>query len=76
MFYVLADTVSVFVATEWTEAKAGSFVLVPGHLTNDFEKPGLGRAGMRNVSAPGAFEDPMPGIAPWLTTHPVGDTHA
>ena len=57
VFYVLAGTMSVFVDTEWIEAAAGSFVLVPGNVTHDFENRGPERAGMLNVSAPGNFED-------------------
>ena len=64
---------SVFVDTEWIEASAGSFVLVPGHVTHDFENRGPVRAGMLNVSAPGNFEHHMPDIARWFAEHPPGD---
>jgi mannose-6-phosphate isomerase-like protein (cupin superfamily) len=70
VFYVLAGTMSVMVGTEWTEASAGSFVLVPGNVTHDFENRGSERAGMLNVSAPGNFEPQMPGIAQWFTERP------
>lgn len=70
IFYVLAGTMSVMVGTEWTEASAGSFVLVPGNVTHDFENRGSERAGMLNVSAPGNFEQQMPGIAQWFTERP------
>jgi len=73
VFYVLAGTMSVFVDTEWIEAAAGSFVLVPGNVTHDFENRGPERAGMLNVSAPGNFEDDMPAIAEWFAEHPPGD---
>src|SRR6186997_3347394 len=56
VFYVLAGTMSVRVDTDWIEATAGSFVLVPGNVTHDFENRGEERAGMLNVSAPGDFE--------------------
>jgi mannose-6-phosphate isomerase-like protein (cupin superfamily) len=70
VFYVLAGTMSVMVGTEWTEASAGSFVLVPGNVTHDFENRGAERAGMLNVSAPGNFEQHMPGIAQWFNERP------
>ena len=73
VFYVLAGTMSVFVDTEWIEASAGSFVLMPGHVTHDFENRGPERAGMLNVSAPGNFEHHMPDIARWFSEHPPGD---
>src|SRR6478672_7674012 len=56
VFYVLAGTMSVLVDGEWVEARAGSFVLVPGHTIHDFENRGAERAGMLNVSVPGDFE--------------------
>jgi mannose-6-phosphate isomerase-like protein (cupin superfamily) len=47
VFYVLGGTMSVLVDTEWIEASTGSFVLVPGDVTHDFENRGPERAGMR-----------------------------
>ena len=74
VFYVLAGTMSVLVDTEWIDASAGSFVLVPGNVTHSFENRGTERAGMLNVSAPGDFEGHMPRIAQWFAEHPAGDT--
>lgn len=70
VFYVLAGTMSVFVDGEWVDAPAGSFVLVPGDQTHDFENRSSERAGMLNVSVPGNFEDKMPGIAQWFIENP------
>ena len=70
VFYVLAGTMSVMVGDEWTDATAGSFVLVPGDVVHDFENRGAERAGMLNVSAPGDFEDNMPDIAEWFRENP------
>jgi mannose-6-phosphate isomerase-like protein (cupin superfamily) len=66
VFYVLAGTMHVMVGTEWFEAPAGSFVMVPGDTTHDFQNRGSERAGMLNVSAPGNFEPHMQSIAPWF----------
>jgi mannose-6-phosphate isomerase-like protein (cupin superfamily) len=66
VFYVLAGTMSVRIDTEWIEAAAGTFVLVPGNTPHDFENRTDARAGMLNVSAPGDFEENMPGIAQWF----------
>jgi mannose-6-phosphate isomerase-like protein (cupin superfamily) len=76
VFYVLAGTMSVMVGTEWTEATAGSFVLVPGNVVHDFENRGSERAGMLNVSAPGDFEEMMPGIAQWFRERAPDDARA
>ena len=54
VFYVLAGTMSVLVGIEWIEASTGSFVVVPGNVTDDFENRGPERAGVLNVSAPAA----------------------
>jgi len=75
VFYVLAGTMSVMVDTEWIEATRGSFVLVPGNVTHNFENRGSERAGMLNVSAPGDFEERMPGIAQWFTERSPADTY-
>ncbi len=75
VFYVLSGTMSVLVDTEWFEATTGSFVLVPGNVTHDFENRTSERAGMLNVSAPGNFEEHMPGISKWFIEHPPGDAH-
>ena len=73
-FYVLAGTMSVLVDTEWIHATAGSFVLIPGGTTHDFENRGPERAGMLDFSTPGDFEQQMPGIAQWFLENPPGDT--
>jgi len=75
VFYVLAGTMSVRVDTDWIEAAAGSFVLVPGNVTHDFENRGEERAGMLNVSAPGDFEQRMPGIAQWFIERPADESY-
>lgn len=61
-------------AHQGAQASTGSFVLVPGNVTHDFENRGSERAGALNVSAPGNFEQHMPGIAQWFAEHPPGDT--
>jgi len=75
VFYVLAGTMSVMVGDEWIEASAGSFVLVPGDVIHCFENRGSERAGMLNISAPGTFEDRMPGIAQWFRERSPDDSH-
>lgn len=76
VFYVLAGTMSVLVGESWTHAEPGSFVLVPGGLTHDFENRGSVRAGVLNLSIPGDFEPHMPGISEWFHEHPPGNTDA
>ncbi len=73
VFVVLEGTLHFFVGDAWVEAPAGSFVLVPGGVTHDFENRGDTRAGALNVSAPGDFEPHVPGIAEWFRTRPEVD---
>lgn len=74
VFYVLEGTMHVRVADEWFEAERGSFVLVPGNTPHDFENRSDQRAGMLNVSAPGDFEQQMPGIAQWFRNRSEADS--
>jgi mannose-6-phosphate isomerase-like protein (cupin superfamily) len=73
VFYVIAGTMAILVGDHWVEAPTGSFVLVPAGVTHDFENRSAARAGVLNVSCPGAFEQHMPSIAEWFTEHPPHD---
>jgi quercetin dioxygenase-like cupin family protein len=76
IFYVLAGVMCVLVDAEWIQAATGSFVLIPGGVTHDFENRHSERAGMLNLSIPGSFEDNMPGIARWFIERDPADSHA
>jgi mannose-6-phosphate isomerase-like protein (cupin superfamily) len=73
VFYVLEGTMSILVDDRWIDAPKGSFVLVPGGTTHDFENRGAVRSGVLNFTAPGTFEEDMPAIAQWFKEHPPGD---
>ena len=72
VFYVIEGTMSVLVGEKWTHAAKGSFVLIPGGVTHDFENRGSVRAGVLNLSIPGEFEPHMAGIAQWFLENPPG----
>lgn len=72
VFYVLEGTMSVLVGDAWVDAKPGSFVLVPGGMTHDFENRTAQRAGVLNFSS-GVFEPEMQGIAEWFAKNPPGN---
>jgi quercetin dioxygenase-like cupin family protein len=72
VFYVIEGTMSLLVGTEWIAAPAGTFVLVPGGVTHDFENRSDKRAGALNFS-PSVFEPEMEGIAQWFAQHPPGN---
>jgi len=73
VFYVLEGSMSFLVDDKWIDAPKGTFVLVPGGTTHDFENRGAVRSGVLNFSAPGTFEEDMPAIAQWFKEHPPGD---
>lgn len=72
VFFVLEGTMSFLLDQKWIDAPAGSFVLVPGGVTHDFENRTGERSGALNISAPGNFEQQMPSIVEWFTEHPPG----
>ena len=53
---------SVLVDEAWIHVTRGSFILVLGGVTHDFENRSDTRAGVLNLSIPGSFERPMPGF--------------
>lgn len=73
IFFVIEGTMSVLVGERWIDAPAGSFVLVPGGTTHDFENRSDHRAGVLNLFLPGEFESHMPGIVSWYAENPPGD---
>jgi hypothetical protein len=64
---------SFLVNDAWVDAARGSFVLVPGGSTHDFENRSDARVGVLNLPIPGGFEQHMPGIAEWFAKHPPGN---
>jgi mannose-6-phosphate isomerase-like protein (cupin superfamily) len=73
VFYVIDGTMAVLVGNRWIDAPTGSFVLVPGGVTHDFENRSSAPAGVLNVSYPGPFEPHMPGIVEWFAKNPPRD---
>jgi quercetin dioxygenase-like cupin family protein len=71
-FYVIEGTMSLLVGARWIDAPPGSFVLVPGGVTHDFENRTDRRAGVLNFS-PGPFEPEMESIVEWFAAHPPDD---
>ncbi|MEJ7599429.1 MAG: cupin domain-containing protein [Kofleriaceae bacterium] len=75
VFFVIEGTMSILVGERWLDAEVGSFVLVPGGMTHDFENRSALRAGVLNFF-PGVFEPAMPSIAAYYAAHPAGDTRS
>jgi hypothetical protein len=62
-----------WVGKDWIGAPQGSFVLVPGGITHDFQNRSTARAGVLVFSHPGGFEQHMPSVVEWFTNHPAGN---
>ncbi len=45
LFYVIAGTLSVSLAGEWTEVSRGGSALIPGNTPHDFQNRGAERCG-------------------------------
>jgi quercetin dioxygenase-like cupin family protein len=63
VYYVIAGTLSVQVADDWSQAAAGAYVIIPGGTRHTFENRGSLRAGFISFNSPGGFEARMPDIA-------------
>ena len=72
VFFVIEGTMSLFVGDHWIDAPVGSFVLVPGGVTHDFENRSTARAGVLNFTN-GVFETEMKGISDWFLENPPGN---
>lgn len=72
VFFVIEGVMSFLVKDAWTDAPPGSFVLVPGGVTHDFQNRGERRAGVLNLCIPGGFEAQMPAVASWFADYPPG----
>ena len=72
IFFVTLGTMSLLIGSEWVHANQGSFVLVPGGMTHDFENRSDAPAAVLNLSIPGEFEPQMPGIVEWFAANPPG----
>ncbi len=74
VFFVIEGTMSVLVDETWIDAPAGSFVLIPGGTTHDFENRSDARAGLLDFTN-GEFEPEMPGISDWFKENPPPDAY-
>jgi len=66
LFYVLEGVLSVLAGEEWSEAPAGSCIIVPGGTPHNFENRGDAPAAFLSFNVPGGFEARMEDIAPAL----------
>ncbi|MBP9067218.1 MAG: hypothetical protein KBF84_14170, partial [Candidatus Microthrix sp.] len=63
---------SFLIDDRWDDAPVGTFVLVPGGTTHDFENRSDAPAAVFTIATPGNFERSMPAIVDWFRDHPPG----
>ncbi len=73
IFYVLAGTLSLLIDGERSEAPRGSYALIPGGVSHDFENHGEDECRFISINVPAGFEQAMPQIVEWLKQNPLGD---
>lgn len=71
-YYVIEGTAHFMIGDQWREARKGSFILIPGGTTHDFENRSDHKLGLLNFSLPGDFEKNMPMIIDWFNVNPPG----
>ena len=64
---------SILIGKKWIDAPKGSFVLIPGGVSHDFENRSQKRAGILSFNSGAGFEGEMPGISKWFAENPPGD---
>jgi mannose-6-phosphate isomerase-like protein (cupin superfamily) len=73
IFYVIAGTLSLFIAGKRSDAPRGSYALIPGGTQHDFENHGEVECGFISINAPAGFEEQMPSIVAWFKDSPLGE---
>lgn len=63
---------NVFLDGDWIAAPRGTFILIPGRTTHDFENRSAARAGILSFNNRSGFEKEMPAISQWFAEHPPG----
>jgi mannose-6-phosphate isomerase-like protein (cupin superfamily) len=72
-WYVIEGAMSILIGKKWIDAPKGSFVLIPGGVSHDFENRSQKRAGILSFNSGAGFEGEMPGISKWFAENPPGD---
>ncbi len=73
VFYIIAGTLSLVLAGQWSQVARGSYVLIPGGTAHDFENRGATRMGFISINVPGGFENKMPRIVAAFADNPPGN---
>jgi len=76
IFYVLTGTLSLIIDSKRTDAARGSYALIPGGVSHDFENHGEEECGFISINVPAGFEQMMPQLVTWFGENPLCDVDA
>ena len=76
IFYVLEGTLSLFIEGQRTDAPRGSYALIPGGASHDFQNFGEETCRFISINIPAGFEKMMPQLVKWFADKPLGDASA
>ncbi|WP_206606451.1 cupin domain-containing protein [Steroidobacter cummioxidans] len=75
VYYVIDGELSVCFDGAWSQAERGSYILIPGGTSHDFQNRSSARVGFMSINVPGGFESHLPSIVEWFAEHPPGDAN-
>ncbi len=73
VFYVLEGTLSLLIDGQRADAPRGSYALIPGGVSHDFDNPGAEACRFISINVPAGFEQMMPQLVEWFRDNPLGD---
>ena len=73
VFYVLEGTLGLLIDGQRTDAPRGSYAVIPGGLSHDFDNPGAETCRFISINVPAGFEQMMPQLVKWFEDNPLGD---
>lgn len=73
IFCVLEGTLSLLIDGKRAEAPRGSYALIPGGVSHDFDNPGGEACRFISINVPAGFEQMMPKLVKWFADKPLGD---
>ena len=66
LFFVIEGEVNIQLDSEWSIARAGAYIYIPGGTEHAFENRSSSKSGFMSINTPGGFENSMPAIVDWF----------
>ena len=73
IFYVLDGALRLIIDGRPTDAPRGSYAVIPGGVSHDFDNPGAETCRFISINVPAGFEQMMPQLVKWFADNPLGD---